>query len=74
MNDLTTTACPRRPRPVVTLTDAAERVKDLMASADRPGRGLRVGIKNGGCAGRSTPSLGDAPEPRTRSSRTRARR
>lgn len=66
MNDLTTTARPRRPRPkVVTLTDAAaERVKDLMASADRPVAGLRVGIKNGGCAGQEyTFAFADAPEP-----------
>ena len=43
----------RRPRPkVVTLTDrAAERVKDIMAKAERPYMGLRVGVKNGGCAG-----------------------
>ena len=42
-----------RPRPkVVTLTDAAaERVRDIMAKADRPVVGLRVGVKNGGCAG-----------------------
>lgn len=44
---------PRRPRPaVVTLTDAAaERVKAIMARADKPYVGLRVGVKNGGCAG-----------------------
>lgn len=49
---------PRRPRPkLVTLTDrAAERVKEIMArkqqAADgRPCVGLRVGVKNGGCAG-----------------------
>ena len=44
-----------RPRPkVVTLTDAAaERVRDIMAKADRPVVGLRVGVKNGGCAGQS---------------------
>jgi iron-sulfur cluster assembly protein len=44
---------PRRPRPkVVTLTDrAAERVKAIMAKADKPYAGLRVGVKNGGCAG-----------------------
>ena len=44
---------PRRPRPkVVTLTDrAAERVRDIMAVAERPYAGLRVGVKNGGCAG-----------------------
>lgn len=44
-----------RPRPkVVTLTDAAaERVCEIMASADRNVAGLRVGVKNGGCAGMS---------------------
>jgi iron-sulfur cluster assembly protein len=44
---------PRRPRPqVVTLTDsAAERVREIMAKADTPYAGLRVGVKNGGCAG-----------------------
>ena len=44
---------PRRPRPkVVTLTDrAAERVKEIMAKAEKPYAGLRVGVKNGGCAG-----------------------
>ena len=43
----------RRPRPkVVTLSDAAAaRVKEIMAKADRPYVGLRVGVKNGGCAG-----------------------
>ena len=43
----------RRPRPkVVTLTDrAAERVKEIMARADNAYMGLRVGVKNGGCAG-----------------------
>ena len=49
------TAAPRvrRPRPkVVTLTDrAAERVRDIMAKAEKPYAGLRVGVKNGGCAG-----------------------
>lgn len=44
---------PRRPRPkVVTLSDAAAaRVKEIMARADKPCVGLRVGVKNGGCAG-----------------------
>ena len=43
----------RRPRPkVVTLTDrAAERVREIMAKAEKPYAGLRVGVKNGGCAG-----------------------
>lgn len=44
---------PRRPRPkVVTLTEAAaERVREIMANAEKPYVGLRVGVKNGGCAG-----------------------
>jgi iron-sulfur cluster assembly protein len=44
---------PRRPRPkVVTLTEAAaERVRAVLAKGDRPYIGLRVGVKNGGCAG-----------------------
>lgn len=48
-------ARPRRPRPkVVTLTDAAAaRVKEIMARAEQPYAGLRVGVKNGGCAGMS---------------------
>ncbi|MBU1348292.1 MAG: iron-sulfur cluster assembly accessory protein [Alphaproteobacteria bacterium] len=53
MTDLQTTARPRRPRPkVVTLTDAAaERVREIMANAEKPYVGLKVGVKNGGCAG-----------------------
>ncbi|MBW3558527.1 MAG: iron-sulfur cluster assembly accessory protein [Proteobacteria bacterium] len=49
---------PRRPRPkVVTLSDAAaERVRAIMAKpregrVEKPYAGLRVGVKNGGCAG-----------------------
>src|SRR5918998_5923528 len=39
---------------VMTLTDAAaERVKSIIARADKPIVGLRVGVKNGGCAGMS---------------------
>ena len=39
---------------VLTLTDAAaDRVKAIMAKADRPIAGVRVGVKNGGCAGMS---------------------
>jgi iron-sulfur cluster assembly protein len=47
------TARPRRPRPkVVTLSDpAAERVREIMERAEKPYAGLRVGVKNGGCAG-----------------------
>jgi iron-sulfur cluster assembly protein len=46
------TASPR-PRPkAITLTDtAAERVRQIMARADKPVLGLRIGVKNGGCAG-----------------------
>ncbi|HEY7853338.1 MAG TPA: iron-sulfur cluster assembly accessory protein [Caulobacteraceae bacterium] len=44
---------PRRPRPkVVTLSDAAaSRVREIMDRAAEPYAGLRVGVKNGGCAG-----------------------
>ncbi|MRI54319.1 iron-sulfur cluster assembly accessory protein [Methylobacterium sp. DB1607] len=39
---------------VITLTDrAADRLKAIMADADKPIAGLRVGVKNGGCAGMS---------------------
>jgi iron-sulfur cluster assembly protein len=39
---------------VMTLTDAAaRRVKDIIARADNPIVGVRVGVKNGGCAGMS---------------------
>ena len=43
----------RRPRPkVVTLTEAAAaRMKEIMAKAEKPYAGVRVGVKNGGCAG-----------------------
>jgi iron-sulfur cluster assembly protein len=42
-----------RPRPqVMRLSEAAAtRIKELMAKSDRPVAGLRVGVKNGGCAG-----------------------
>jgi iron-sulfur cluster assembly protein len=53
MSDLVavSTPRPRRPRPkIVSLSEpAAERVKEIMAER---GKGfLRVGVKNGGCAG-----------------------
>jgi iron-sulfur cluster assembly protein len=55
MAELSVTPTPRarRPRPkVVSLTEAAaQRVKDIMAKAEKPYIGLRVGVKNGGCAG-----------------------
>jgi iron-sulfur cluster assembly protein len=46
---------PRRPRPqVMKLTDAAaQRIAELTRRADSEIVGLRVGIKNGGCAGQS---------------------
>ncbi|HEX7886723.1 MAG TPA: iron-sulfur cluster assembly accessory protein [Phenylobacterium sp.] len=51
--DITPQPRARRPRPkVVTLSDAAaERVREIMAKAEKPYAGLRVGVKNGGCAG-----------------------
>jgi iron-sulfur cluster assembly protein len=37
---------------VLSLTDAAaERVRELVSAAEPPAAGLRVGVKNGGCAG-----------------------
>jgi len=44
-----------RPRPqVVRLTEAAaERIKTVMEKADHPITAVRVGVKNGGCAGMS---------------------
>ena len=53
MTELQTTPRPRRARPkAVSLTEAAAaRVRDIMAKADRPYVALRVGVKNGGCAG-----------------------
>jgi iron-sulfur cluster assembly protein len=55
-----------RPRPqVMRLTEAAaERIKAVMAKADHPVAGLRVGVKNGGCAGMSyTMEFADAANP-----------
>ena len=42
-----------RPRPqVMRLTEAAaSRIKSVMAQAGQPVAGVRVGVKNGGCAG-----------------------
>ena len=55
-----------RPRPqVMRLTEAAAlRIKDVMARADRPVAGVRVGVKNGGCAGQEyTMEYADAVKP-----------
>ena len=50
---------------VLTLTDAAaNRVKDIIARAERPIVGVRVGVKNGGCAGMSyTMEYAEAAKP-----------
>ncbi|HEY7765595.1 MAG TPA: Fe-S cluster assembly scaffold SufA [Aestuariivirgaceae bacterium] len=55
-----------RPRPkVMSLTEAAaERVRDIMRRSERPVAGLRVGVKNGGCAGMEyTMEWADRQEP-----------
>ncbi len=37
---------------VLTLTDAAStRVRDILAASAEPAEGIRIGVKNGGCAG-----------------------
>ena len=50
---------------VMRLTDAAAlRIKDVMARAERPVAGVRVGVKNGGCAGMEyTMEYADAVQP-----------
>ncbi len=47
------------------LTDAAAlRIKDVMARAEKPVAGVRVGVKNGGCAGMEyTMEYADAVKP-----------
>ena len=65
-----------RPRPqVMRLTDAAAtRIKDLMAKADRPIAGVRVGVKNGGCAGMEyTMEYADSDRPDRRGGRGQGR-
>lgn len=56
------------PRPrfqVVSVTDrAAERVREILANAESPAEGIRIGIKKGGCAGMEyTVDLVKNPEP-----------
>ena len=66
MNDSPISPRVRRPRPkVVSLTEAAAtRVKAIMDKAERPYVGLRVGVKNGGCAGQEyTLAYAEAVEP-----------
>jgi iron-sulfur cluster assembly protein len=55
-----------RPRPqVMRLTDAAAmRIKDVIARAEKPVAGVRIGVKNGGCAGMEyTMEYADAVRP-----------
>ena len=45
-------ATPRLRPQIMKLTDAAAaRVREIMGNANRPVVGLRIGVKNGGCAG-----------------------
>ena len=55
MSDIQPTRPARAPRksPVALTEAAAARVRDIMARAEKPYVGLRVGVKNGGCAGMS---------------------
>jgi iron-sulfur cluster assembly protein len=56
-----------RPRPqVMRLSDAAAgRIKDIISRSERPIAGIRVGVKNGGCAGMSyTMEYAEAFDPR----------
>jgi iron-sulfur cluster assembly protein len=57
----------QRPRPqVMRLSEAAAgRIKDLIGRSERPIAGIRVGVKNGGCAGMSyTMEYAESPDPR----------
>ena len=49
----------------ISLTDrAAERIKHIMSRAQTPKIGVRLGVKNGGCAGMEyTMDYADAPDP-----------
>jgi len=43
---------PRARFQVVSVTErAAERVREILANAQRPAEGIRIGVKKGGCAG-----------------------
>jgi len=56
-----------RPAPkIMTLTDAAAaRVRAIMANSNRPIAGLRVGVKNAGCAGMEyTMEYAEAADPK----------
>jgi iron-sulfur cluster assembly protein len=59
-------ARPRRERPkAIRLTDAAAaRIAEVMARADKPYIGVRLGLKNAGCAGMAyTMSYAEAQDP-----------
>jgi iron-sulfur cluster assembly protein len=51
---------------VLTLTDAAAaRVREIVANAGHPAAGVRVGVRNGGCAGMAyTLELTEAADPK----------
>jgi iron-sulfur cluster assembly protein len=56
-----------RPRlQVMRLSDAAAgRIRDIIVTAERPIAGIRVGVKNGGCAGMAyTMEFAEALDPR----------
>lgn len=56
-----------RPKPaIMSVTDAAAaRVREIVENADRPAAGVRVGVRNGGCAGMAyTLELAEAANPR----------
>jgi iron-sulfur cluster assembly protein len=43
---------PRKRPPIISVTDAAAaRIRDIVARADKPVVGVRVGVDKGGCAG-----------------------
>jgi iron-sulfur cluster assembly protein len=58
-------AAARRKLKVMSLTEAAAaRVRDILANSDKPLAGVRVGVKNGGCAGMSyTMEMAEAAHP-----------
>jgi iron-sulfur cluster assembly protein len=42
-----------RPKPVTLTEAAAERVREILAKADEPAIGLRIGVGEGGCSGKT---------------------
>jgi len=51
--DTTTPAARPRPKAMTITEAAAARVREIIANADKPLAGVRVGVKNAGCAGMS---------------------